>query len=161
MKTLQIEIPKGFKVESFDEVNGLLKFAPLPKDIKERVKTIDDAIAILGASDKDVVDYRVMQSLGLQDHILGNQELVIIIKALNEGWIPNWSNGKWDKWFPWFDFNTDNEKSSSSPGRFSFHGSDLQLSDSDCGSRLCLKSKELSDYAGKQFLDIYKKVYTI
>ncbi len=155
MKTVQIEIPKGFKVESFDEVNGLLKFAPLPKDIKERVKTLDDAISALGASDKDVVDYRVMQSLGLQDHVLGNQELVIITKALNEGWVPDWGNGEWDKWFNWF------YGGSSSSGRFSFLSSDNLRSTSTCGSRLCFKSKDLAEYAANQFFDTYKKTFTI
>ncbi len=155
MKTLTIQIPEGFKVESFDETSGTVKLAPLPKDIRERVKTVTHAVEILGYEDTDVKDYFAMVSAGLQDHILGNQELVIIAKALNEGWTPDWHNVKWDKWFNWF--NT----SSSSSGRFSFFGSDDRDSSSNCGSRLCFKSKELAQYAATQFLDIYQKTFTI
>jgi hypothetical protein len=49
MNTLTINIPKGHKVGSFDEKNGVITFVELPKHIQERVKTIDDAIALLGA----------------------------------------------------------------------------------------------------------------
>lgn len=125
------------------------------KDIKERVKTLDDAIALLGDNDEDVVDYKAMLSSSMQSHIKANQELVIITKALNEGWIPDWDNGEWDKWFNWF-YN-----GSSSSGRFSFAGSDDRGSDSHCGSRLCFKSKELAQYTANQFLDTYKRAFTI
>ena len=155
MNTLKIQIPEGFKVESFDEKSGTVKFAPLPKDIKERVKTVGDAIEILGENDVDVKAYWEMQSAGLQDHILGNQELVIIAKALNEGWTPDWHNDEFDKWINWFNM------SSSASGRFSFGGSDDLHSGSGCGSRLCFKSKELAQYAASQFLDIYRKTFTI
>lgn len=155
MDTLTIEIPKGFKLESFDEKTGMVKFIPLPKDIKERVKTVGDAIAILGENDVDVKDYLEMRFAGLQDHIIGNQELVIITKALNEGWTPDWTNRKFDKWYNWFNM------SSSASGRFSFYCSVFRLSCSLCGSRLCFKSKELAEYAANQFFDIYRKTFTI
>ncbi len=155
MDTLKIQIPEGFKVESFDEKSGTVKFAPIPKDIKERVKTIDDAIAVLGSDDRNVIDYLQMKLGNLRPHILGNQELIIITKALNEGWKPDWSNSNEWKHFPWFDFND-----SSSAGRFSFDSSDLRLSGSIVGSRLCFKSSELAKYAGNQFLEIYRKVHT-
>ena len=157
MKTLKINLPEGFQIDSLDKTTGEITLAPIPKDIKERVKTIDDAILILGYDDDDVVNYRKMQSLGLHDHILGNQELVLIVKALNEGWKPDWTNGKYDKWFPWF--NMDNACSSSS-GRFSFNYSVSWHSHSNVGSRLCFKSSDLAKYAGTQFLEIYRKVYT-
>ena len=161
METLKIQVPDGFKIDNFDKATGVVSFAPLPKDIKELVKSVKDACKLLGEDDKDVSDYKAMKKIGLGDHILGNQELVIITKALNEGCTPNWTTGQWDKWFNWFDFNTDNEEGSSSSGRFSFYGSDDRNSLSACGSRLCFKSKELAEYAAKQFFDIYKKTYTI
>ena len=155
MNTLKIQIPEGFKVESFDEKSGTVKFAPLPKDIKERVKTIADAISVLGEEDTDVIDYRKLSAASVADHILGNQELVIIAKSLNEGWTPDWQNDEFDKWINWFNM------SSSSSGRFSFHYSDDQYSSSGCGSRLCFKSKELAQYAASQFIDIYEKTFAI
>ncbi|SKB63486.1 hypothetical protein SAMN05660477_00391 [Soonwooa buanensis] len=125
------------------------------KNIMDRIKSIDDVIKGLGNNDSDVLDYLELQKLDIADHILANQQLVIITKALNEGWTPDWDNGQWDKWFNWF------YGGSSSSGRFSFSFSDYQYSFSLCGSRLCFKSKELAQYAAKQFLDTYKRAFTI
>jgi hypothetical protein len=125
------------------------------KDIKERVKSIDDAIKVLGESDPDVIDYRKLFDAGISDHIFANQSLVVITKALNEGWEPDWHNDEWDKWFNWFNM------SSSSSGRFSFYYSVNRYSISTVGSRLCFKSKELAQYAAKQFIEIYNKAFTI
>ena len=136
-------------------LENLFENTVFKKDIKERIKTLDDAINVLGSDDVDVKNYRDMVSGGLQNHIIGNQELVIITKALNEGWMPDWHNGEWDIWMNWFNM------SSSSSGRFSFFCSVLQRSYSCCGSRLCFKSEELAQYAAKQFINTYKKAYTI
>lgn len=136
MKTVQITEDAVLKAHSEATTKGksllenLFSGSVFKKDIKERVKSIDDACNVLGDNDKDVIDYRSMQALNLQDHVLGSQELIIITKALNEGWTPDWDNGQWDKWFNWF-YN-----SLSSSGRFSFYSSDDRNSYSVCGSRL-------------------------
>ena len=83
-------------------------------------------------------------------------KLKLIAKALNEGWTPDWSNGEWDKWYPWFKMDD-----SSSAGRFSFYVAVFQRSASGVGSSLCFKSKDLVTYAGTQFLDIYKDFFTV
>ena len=83
-------------------------------------------------------------------------KLKLIAKALNEGWTPDWSNGEWDKWYPWFKMDD-----SSSAGRFPFHDAVSRYSSSIVSSRLCFKSKDLATYAGTQFLDIYKDFFTV
>lgn len=72
-----------------------------------------------------------------------------IIKALNQGWVPNYNNSCEYKWSPYFYLN--------SPG-FRFFGSYYVLSatNSAGGSRLALKNRELSDYAGNQFTREYE-----
>ena len=155
METLKIQIPEGYKVDSFDTENGVVKFAPLPKDIKERIKSIDDACKELGENDEEVMELFKLQEAGITSHILYTQMLVVIAKALNEGWKPDWTNGEWDKYFPWFTMG------SPSGVGFSYDDCVLWCSLSDVGSRLCFKSSELAKYAGKQFLDIYKKSFTI
>jgi hypothetical protein len=152
MNTLKIEIPEGFKVESFDEKKGIVKFAP--KDIKDRVKSFDDALEVLGEKDVDVKDYWTMVSAALQHSILANQELIIIAKALNEGWKPDWSNLSEYKYSPWFKMN------SSSGVGFAYRDYDNWRTHSYVGSCLCFKSSELAKYAGTQFLEVYRKVYT-
>ncbi len=124
-------------------------------DIKDRIKNVDDAVKELGDNDPDVIEYLKLEAAGISGHILYTQMLVVITKALNEDWTPDWHNGTWDKWFNWFNM------SSSSSGRFSFADSGNLLSFSYCGSRLCFKSKELAQYAAKQFIDIYEKSFTI
>ena len=80
----------------------------------------------------------------------------MIAEALNEGWTPDWSNGEWDKWYPWFKMDD-----SSSAGRFSFGDAGILFSISAVVSRLCFKSEELADYAGTQFLELYRELFVI
>lgn len=156
METLKIQIPEGFKVESFDLQTGEIKLTPKPTDIREVVKTFEDAFKLLKSEDQEIINFKKLENAGIKGHILENQKLIIIAKALNEGWVPDWSNGEWDIWFPWF--NMDDEGSS---GRFSFFRSDDRRSASYVGSRLCFKSSDLAEYAAKQFISLYKKVFTI
>ena len=124
--------------------------------IKERVKSFEDACEVLGINPEE---FKITYPDKVSHHgnaLAAHAKLVIITEALNEGWKPDWNNGKWDKWYPWFYMSV-----SSSSGRFSFVGSDGRRSHSDCGSRLCLKSEELADYAGTQFEELYKEYFVI
>ena len=123
-------------------------------DIKDKVKSFEDACKVLDIT-PSVPDVKGIPEK-YQKPLIANYQLMVIAEALNEGWTPDWSNGEWDKWYPWFDFND-----SSSAGRFSFFGSGCRYSDSDVGSRLCFKSEELADYAGTQFLELYRELFVI
>ena len=157
-----LEITKEAAIKAHDEAStkgktlleNLFGKRVFQKDITERVKSIEDAIRELGNNDVEVIQLNRMKSIGLQNHIIGNQELIVIAKALNEGWQPDWQNDNEYKYFPWFDMDN-----SSSAGRFSFGDAGLLRSASCVGSRLCFKSRELSNYAGNQFEDIYRKVF--
>lgn len=86
--------------------------------------------------------------------IIALTKLQIIVRALNDGWTPDWNNGLWDKWIPWFWMNN--------PGfRFCDSNFSRAVAYSGAGSRLCLKSKELADYAGKEFLPLWKDLMDI
>ena len=157
-----LEITKEAAIKAHDEAStkgktlleNLFGKRVFQKDITERVKSVEDAIRELGNNDVEVIQLNRMKSIGLQNHIIGNQELIVIAKALNEGWQPDWQNDNEYKYFPWFDMDN-----SSSAGRFSFCASVNLYSNSGVGSRLCFKSRELSNYAGNQFEDIYRKVF--
>lgn len=128
-----------------------------PKDVKERVKTLQDAFAELDS--KKIVEITGFDSFAHFDngtsmmpaHLVGYMKVCVIVAALNEGWTPDWDNNNEYKYYPWF-------YRSSSPG-FSLDGCDYDLDDSTVGSRLCFKSKALSDYAATQFVDIYKAFF--
>jgi hypothetical protein len=151
MNTLKIEIPEGFEVEKFDTTTGVVSFKEKPKNIKERIKTFSDVLNHLGIDEDDFND----ENEGLDADEIAYRKLKLIVKALNEGWIPDWSNSNETKYFPWF------RMGSSSGSGFSFHVCDYWGTDSHVGSRLCFKSRELAEYAGKQFTEIYKEFMTI
>ncbi len=146
MNTLKIQIPDGFKIDSFDVESGEVKFAPLPKDIKERIKNFGDVLKYHGITMSEFTLKYGSLELDEQAYI----QLKMIVSALNEGWTPNWENGKWDKYYPWF------EMGSASGVGFSYYDCAIWNSHSTVGSRLCFKSAELAKYAGNQFLEIYK-----
>ena len=159
-----LEITRQAAIKAHDEAStkgktlleNLFGKRVFQKDITERVKSVEDAIRELGNNDVEVIQLNRMKSIGLQNHIIGNQELIVIAKALNEGWQPAWQNDNQFKYFPWFDMDD-----SSSAGRFSFDDADILCSASAVGSRLCFKSEELADYAGTQFLELYRELFVI
>lgn len=102
MKELKIEIPKGFEVDNFDKVTGKITFKEVKKEVMDRIKTPDDALRELGECDEDVKEYRKLQSVNIAPHILNNQLAIIIVKALNEGWVGDWNNSNEYKYYPWF-----------------------------------------------------------
>jgi hypothetical protein len=112
--------------------------------VTDRIKTFEDACRELSI-DPTAAEF----STGPADEI-ALRKVKVIVRALNEGWTPDWNNGRERKWTPWFYLDT--------PGfRFydSFYG--IAFSISTGGSRLCFKSEELASYAGRQFLDLYRE----
>ena len=159
MKNLEITQEAAVKAYSEASKNGKLLLENLfgkkvfLVDIKERIKSIEDAINELGENNDEVILLRALELAGINNHILYTQWLVVITSALNEGWEPDWGNHQWDKWYNWFNMPSKN-------GRFSFADSDNRRSCSTCAARLCFKSKDLAEYAAKQFLEVYEKSYT-
>lgn len=124
------------------------------EDITAQVKSLDDAIALLGENDADVKDYKSLISLfNLTHHLVAQQAIIIITKALNEGWVADWNNYDEWKYFSWFYMG----------GSRGFRCDDYVRwsSVSGVGSRLCFKSRELAVYAGNQFTDLYKQFMLI
>ena len=156
-----LEITRQAAIKAHDEAStkgktlleNLFGKRVFQKDIKERIKTFDDVIRELG---DDPEEFKNAISIMEEPDEIAYVKLKLIAKALNEGWTPDWSNGEWDKWYPWFKMDD-----SSSAGRFSFSDAVNQRSGSSVGSRLCFKSKDLATYAGTQFLDIYKDFFTV
>ncbi len=133
------------------------KSTPQSGNIMERVKTFEDACEVLGIYPKEIsmtVDFGhnddATRSIAA---VAAFAKLVIIVRALNEGWTPDWSNKSQYKYYPWFDM--------SSPSGPAYDDCDHWRSVSFVGSRLCFKSRELAEYAGKQFISIYTDFLTL
>ena len=86
--------------------------------------------------------------------IIAAYKLLIIYKAINNEWKPDWSNWDQYKYYPWF------EVLSSGFG-FSYTYYVYVITYSGVGSRLCFESEEKAKYAGNQFLQLYKDFLTI
>lgn len=147
-----------------------------PQDIKERVKTFDDAVVILGNDNQAVIDYYAIADKTCTEDILAFAKLRVIAEALNEGWKPKF-DGDECRYYPWFYIYTkeeyekldeDEKKNCRVVGRsfsysYAYGGlvcahalSASSYSHSFNGSRLAFKTIELGEYCGKQFIDIWE-----
>lgn len=148
-----------------------------PKNIMERVKTFEDACAILGENHTLVKEYWgvVYNNIVITKNLIAYLKLRIICEALNEGWKHTNSDGEC-RYYPWFyiynqneyeKLNKDEKKKCSIVGRSSYdayafggvvcssaHFS-TSFSYSYHGSMIVFKTRELAEYCEKQFIDIW------
>lgn len=80
--------------------------------------------------------------------IIAFYKLTIIIQALNDGWVPDYTDTDQYKYYIWTYIKADAKRK----GGFGFGGTFYGWSDSRSavGSRLCFKSRELAEWAWKQ-----------
>ena len=151
------------------------------QDIKDKVKTFEDAVAILGDEHPLVAQFRVIESSFKEAdnnlHLFAYARLVIIAEALNEGWKPKF-DGDECRYYPWFYIYTKKEyeeldedekkecrvvgrsySNASASGGVVYANANFasSLSHTIGGSRLAFKTRELAEYCGKQFFDIWEK----
>ena len=146
-----------------------------PQDIKERVKTFADAVAILGNDNQAVIDYYAISDKTCTEDILAFAKLRVIAEALNEGWKPSFSKDEY-RYYPWFNIYSKEEFDNLDEydrrmcrvvGRGGSNanadcglvcavaGSASSHSGTDCDSRLVFKTGKLAEYCGEQFIDIW------
>lgn len=100
-------------------------------------------------SDACIDESQVFNDLDSKDEI-AYKKLKVIVKAINQGWTPDWANTNQRKWWPWFKLF--------SGFVFSGSGYGYDGASAGVGSRLCFESEEKSDYAAKQFIDLYEQL---
>lgn len=168
-KKIEIEVPNGKKPEW---VNGVLTLVDeKPQNVMERVKTFKDACNELGIEhDKWVQDKK---DLGLEADVIAYLKLRIIAAALNEGWKPQFTTDEY-RYFPWFYLYTQSEidemnEEEKSRVVYRSHNNvhanggvayavtnyDSSYTSTYIGSRLAFKTRELAEYAGRQFVEIW------
>jgi hypothetical protein len=126
------------------------------KTITDKVKTFEDVCKILEIN-TTVPDFSILPIPS--EHIksfTAYYKLIMIAKALNEGWEPNWDDDKEKKWYPYFAMKTNNGCGDLSGFGFSCTYYDFWGAYTGCGSRLYFRTQHLAKYAGKQFEAIYK-----
>ena len=88
--------------------------------------------------------------------LIALNKLFTIAQAWNkeDGFVPNFSNWEQDKWFPWFKYDKDVAEFVCADTINAATAASAHL-----GSRLCFKTSERAAQFGKQFEDLYNKVF--
>lgn len=90
--------------------------------------------------------------------LIALNELFTIAQAWNKAddFVPDFSNSKQDKWFPWFVYDK---------GAAGFVCANANITpsstDASVGSRLCFKTRNRAIQFGKQFVGLYNQVFLL
>ena len=119
------------------------------------IKSYDDACKKVGVDPQALPDVSMIPE-EFRKAIINCYKLYIIFKAINNGWIPDWSKFNQGKYYPWF-------KVLSSGSGFAFSFSDYHYDGTitAVGSRLCTDTSEKALYIGKQFGEEYAEFFLI
>lgn len=123
----------------------------------EQIKTFEDACKALNLDPEKVLPDVSAFPPPHQAALIAAGKLFIVADALNEGWKPDWNNDEY-KYYPWFDLEKDEEDN---PSGFRLDSVYYYYSGSDVSSRLCFKSRDIAEYAGTQFVDLYRDLMVI
>ena len=178
-KELKISAEKALAAYNNSDANGkellehLFGKELFAQDIKDKVKTFEDAMLALGEEHPLVKEWHCGENLS--SDLEAYLQLRVICAALNEGWEPQFTEDEW-RWFPWHYLWTESELDEKSDewkadrhlimirdkykseyaGLAEVASSNAPSgSDATFGYRLCLKSEALATYCGKQFIDLW------
>lgn len=133
-----------------DETKKLRAIIDAPVNIIDRIKSYEDACEYLEI--ETTLPYPNPKN-NRQESSNAFHMLDIITEALLEGKTLNWEDSNEKKWYPWF-----NEYKSGSGFRFDCSYYDWSYTNFNFGARLCVDTKEKSDYLGTHFLPLINKL---
>lgn len=129
-------------------------FYVVKRNLSEKVAQLEEVarLALLKDVTRLVTDINPKHLKAL----IALNELFTIAEAWNkeDGFVPDFSDWNQDKWFPWFKYDEDVAgfvciRAGNAP-TFAYGG---------IGSRLCFKTSERAKQFGKQFEDLYNKIF--
>lgn len=114
---------------------------------------------LIGGGDINLTDVAHLVNDLNPEHIealIALNKLFTIAHAWNkeDGFVPDFSDCNQDKWFPWFKYDN-------YAARFLYANASYTPTNAHAnfGSRLCFKSFERAEQFGRQFADLYNKVF--
>ena len=112
----------------------------------KEITTLEDAVSYLGDSDKDVIE---LNKLIKADCNTNFQELVVIVKAINERVVLNWDDDSVKKYYVWFNMQ----------GKGSCHDwhYDFGYTNSCVPARLCFTTSDKALHFIKYFENKYRE----
>jgi hypothetical protein len=155
-----------------------------PKNIMDKIKSVQDAIDELGEDHILVKQYHALLDAAERNNdfdMLAYARLRIIAAALNEGWKPKFTKDEY-RYYPYFYFYTKEQYNrlseeakekccllggaacigSAAGVAYALSSYGVALSHTSVGSRVCFKSSELAEYAGVQFKELWRDfLYTM
>lgn len=146
----RVGLPVDYMVEEVEEDNAC-----------ECIPDFVSAIAFLQARDllhKEIRPCDFWGSLNPKhfEALDALNKLFTIAQAWNimDGFVPDFSDWGQGKWFPWFKYDQD-----AAGFVFAYTARTPSSAGANFGSRLCFKSSERAAQFGKQFADLYNKVF--
>jgi hypothetical protein len=119
------------------------------ENLINRVKSFEDACFLLNIKPA-VPDVSTLLK-ELRPSLIAQYKLIIITKALNEGWKPDWTDVNQYKYYNSFYMNN---------GTFSFYYTYFDNNCVSVPSALFFKNLELAVYAKQMFIGLYKDYLT-
>lgn len=115
-------------------------------DLKQKVEFYSDVCSLLGITELTVNDFSMLP-LKQAKKQLAYHQIQNIALLFNGNWEIDWNNNGQYKYYPYF--------TKSSGGGWGFYGSLGYFSSCCFGMVAFYKSKDISDFCGKTFIDIY------
>lgn len=136
------------------------------KEVNEVITDFESAKKVLGLKPNDYTLFEHLPKFIAQfisdinpkhiDALVALNKLFTIAEAWNkeDSFVPDFSNEYQSKWFPWFRYNNNT-------AGFVYAHTDYTATYATAyiGSRLCFKTSERAEQFGKQFEDLYNKVF--
>ncbi|MDR1584981.1 MAG: hypothetical protein LBS07_02240 [Prevotellaceae bacterium] len=118
--------------------------------ITEQIKTFEDACKVLELNPENLP---IVEHLPEKDRksIIAYYKLIVIARALNEGWEPDFSDWNQLKYWNWF--YASNGASAGFVCASTYYTA--SRTSARIGSRLCFKTRDLATFAREQFRDLY------
>ena len=112
------------------------------------IKTFNDACAKLSLDPAQLPDTSMIPE-EFSKPIIAGYKLMIIFKAINDGWTPDWSNNQY-KYYPWYWVLSSG---------FGFSGSNFSSARTftRVGSHLCTDSSDKAQFIADQFIAEYQE----
>lgn len=162
MENLQINKENALKAynSTDDAGKNLLKAlfgeTIFSQKLEDRILTFEDACRENGVEAEDVLPYTEPITPD-EKSINAYARLVQIVRAFNQGKVPDWKNPNQYKYYPWFWMDGRNTSSGSG---LSFYVCDYDFSNARVASRLCLLEERHAEIVAKRFQDIYSEYMT-
>jgi len=129
---------KDFLINAYGEEHFLV-------DIKDRVQSYEDACREIGITPLTESDFGILPKED-QKRAFNRHQLTIVIKALNQGWYPNWKNSNEAKYYIYLYHENSG---------FSFRVGAAYCHYGSVGSDLYVKTRELAEHLKTYFKTQY------